>query len=323
MTNLTINTKNFTIRDWFSSDEADLKEWKGEQAETLLQKYMEDEHILAVQSNVDLKIVGLFSLADLGTEVEDIDNTLNGKQIGFEFVSQDIVESFLPELLGSIVKYYLSHDGYDFLICMPETSGLVIKDAMESVGFSLIDSAKNMYLLQNEIVSTSAFADEKIITEFVVEPYTKTKLKLIGITIFILVLYGLIMLPISLRIYPIQGVVIMTVITLVVVFWFLIRGFVQIRVSNREIIVKNLITRIKRKYTLSDLKKCYVAYDVHQRTKSFRRDTFVKIRFSGSLMSCQLYDTDYSNWDALVDYLDYEGVLSTFHGNLPLFYDWN
>ena len=181
MTNLTITTKNFTIRDWFSSDLSDLQEWKGEQAANLLEEYMSDEHILAVQSNLDLKVVGLFCLSSLGKEAEGIDANLTGKKISYEFISQDIVEAYLPELLKNVVDYYLTHDGYDFLICKPDTTGYVIKDAMKAVGFSLIDPAENMYLLRNEFVADSGVPAENILTEFIVEIHNNARLSLFEI----------------------------------------------------------------------------------------------------------------------------------------------
>ncbi|MCQ2532251.1 MAG: hypothetical protein MJ093_06060 [Saccharofermentans sp.] len=306
MTNLTITTKNFTIRDWFSSDLSDLQEWKGEQAASCLEEYMADEHILAVQSNLDLKVVGLFRLSSLDKEAEGLDPNLSGKEIGYEFISQDIVESYLPELLKSVVDYYLAHDGYDFLICKPDTTSYAIKDAMNEVGFSLINSAENMYLLRNEV----EVANENILTEFIVETHSNARLTILGIFLLTIVIAAL---PLYLMtvIYPPESAIALAVGILIIDIAVCNSEFVELHISNRQITKVNVITRRKKTYPLSDLATCRVFYNATQR-KSFEVFNYVKIRFSGSIFSYKLRDNKYTNWQNLVDYLNYEHVLESY-----------
>ena len=306
MTNLTIATKNFTIRDWFSSDLSDLQEWKGEQATACLEEYMADEHILAVQSNLDLKVVGLFRLSSLGKESEGLDPNLSGKEIGYEFISQDIVESYLPELLKSVVDYYLAHDGYDFLICKPDSTSYAVKDALNSVGFSLINSAENMYLLRNE----AEVASENILTEFIVETHSNARLTILGIFLLTIVIAAL---PLYLMtvIYSPESAIALAVGILIIDIAVCNSEFVELHISNRQITKVNVITRRKKTYPLSDLATCRVFYNATQR-KSFEVFNYVKIRFRGSIFPYMLRDNKYTNWQNLVDYLNYEKVLESY-----------
>lgn len=310
MTNLTITTENFTIRDWFSSDLSDLQEWKGEQATGLLEEYMADEHILAVQSNLDLKVVGLFCLSPLGKEAEGIDANLTGKRISYEFISQDIVEAYLPELLKNVVDYYLKHDGYDFLICKPDTTGDAIKDAMETVGFSLIDPAENMYLLRNVFVADSKVAAENILTEFIVEIHNNARLSLFEI-VFITALVSALPIYLMAILYPVQYAIILAVGILIVLIDFCSSELVELRISNKQITKVNIITRMKKTYALTDLATCKVIYNATQRN-SLQVFSYVKIRFRGSIFTCKLRDNKYSNWQNLVDYLEYEQVIESY-----------
>ena len=310
MTNLTITTKNFTIRDWFSSDLSDLQEWKGEQASSLLEEYMADEHILAVQSDIDLKVVGLFRLAPLGEEAEGLDPNLTGKEISYEFISQDIAESYLPELLKSVVDYYLNHDGYDFLICKPDSTDYAIKDAMLDVGFALIDPAQNMYLLRNEIAADAKTTAENILTEFIVETHANARLTIFGIFLLTIVIAAL---PLYLMavLYPPELAIALAAGILIIDVAICGSEFVELRISNREITKVNVITHRKKTYSLSDLAICRVFYNASQR-KSLKVFSYVKIRFRGSIFTYKLRDNKYKNWQNLVDYLNYEHVLESY-----------
>lgn len=316
MTNLTITTENFTIRDWFSSDLADLQEWKGDQAAGLLEEYMADEHILAVQSNLDLKVVGLFHLSSLDKEAEGLDADLSGKRISYEFISQDIVEAYLPEVLRSVVDYYLQHDGYDFLICKPDTTGYAIKDAMGAVGFSLIDPAENLYLLRNELVADSRVAHKDILTEFVVETRSNARLSILLITILTFGLSALLMYIMAL-LYPLPYVIAFGVAVVIVVIAICSSRFVELRISDRKITVVKVITRRKKTYSLSDLATCRAIYNASQR-KSLEVFDYVRIRFRRSVVSYVLREDKYINWQNLVDYLEYEQVLSSYDSRTSL-----
>ena len=316
MTNLTITTENFTIRDWFSSDLADLQEWKGDQAAGLLEEYMADEHILAVQSNLDLKVVGLFHLSSLDKEAEGLDANLSGKRISYEFTSQDIVGAYLPEILKNVVDYYLQHDGYDFLICKPDSTGYAVKDAMEAVGFALIDPAETLYLLRNELVADSRVAHKDILTEFIVETRSNARLSILLIT---LLTFGISALPIYLmaKVYPLPCAIAMAVGILIIVIAICSSRFVELRISDRKITVVKVITRRKKTYSLSDLATCRAIYNARQR-KSLEVFDYVRIRFRRSMVSYVLREDKYINWQNLVDYLEYEQVLSSYDSRTSL-----
>lgn len=310
MTNLTITTENFTIRDWFGSDLSDLQEWKGEQAADLLEAYMADEHILAVESNLDLKVVGLFCLSPLDKEAEGLDANLNGREISYEFISQEIVEAYLPELLKSVVDYYLKHDGYDFLICKPDTAGYAVEDAMKSVGFSLIDSAENLYILRGDSLADSESAAEDILTEFTVRTHKNARLSILGIW---LLTFALSALPLYLMalVYPLPYAILLAVGLIVIIVVTCACEYVELRISGKEITLVNVITHRKKTYSKSDFARCAVFYNVTQR-KSLHVFNCVKIRFNGSIITYKLRDNKYSNWQNLVDYLEHEKVLESY-----------
>ncbi len=310
MTNLTITTENFTIRDWFSSDLSDLQEWKGEQAIGLLDNYMADEHILAVQSNFDLKVVGLFCLSSLDNEAEGLDSNLSGGKISYDFISQDIVEVYLPELLKSVVHYYFTHDGYDFLICKPDTTGYAIEDAMKTVGFSLVDSAENLYLLRNDDVADFGVAAKNLLTEFIVKTYKNARLSVLVICLLTFAFSALLIYMMALLYPPFAGIC-MAIGTIIIVIDVCISQFVELRISNRQITVVNVFTNMKRTYSMSDFATCMAIYNAKQR-KSLEEFNYVKIRFKRSIFTYVLRDDKYSNWQNLVDYLEYEHVLKSY-----------